>query len=95
MSVEIAFPKRHPSSEEKNDAPHRKKGDIAPFRPPDRCSAVSFSSILHAGDLNGVLVLEIEEYPVVAAAEPEPGQRWLERGRFLADSSPNRSLILI
>src|ERR1700728_4460842 len=41
-------------------------------------SAVSLASIADASDLNTVLVLEIEEYAVVAAAEPEAGKRRLE-----------------
>ena len=41
-------------------------------------SAVRFTAVLHAGNLNGVLVLEIEEHPVIAAAEAKASPRRLE-----------------
>src|SRR5437660_1200667 len=41
-------------------------------------SAVGIAAMLDAGNLDGVLVLGIEEHPVVATAEPQAGQRRLE-----------------
>src|ERR1039458_7867138 len=45
----------------------------APF-----ASAVGLSAIPDAGDLDGALVLVVEEHPVIATPEPETGQRGLE-----------------
>ncbi len=41
-------------------------------------SAVGFAAVANGGDLDCVFVLEIEENPVVATAEPETGERRFE-----------------
>jgi len=41
-------------------------------------SAVGLAAVLHAGNLDGGLVFEIEEHPVVAAAQAEAGSRRFE-----------------
>jgi hypothetical protein len=44
-----------------------------------RCrSAVGFAAVSDGGDRDDALVFEIEEYSVVATAEPESGARRLE-----------------
>src|SRR5262249_3108979 len=44
----------------------------------DRGSSVRLAAVLHAGNLDGVVVLEIEESPIIAAAEAKTGPRRLE-----------------